>query len=113
VKKYIDTDYFSCVRGEIGDPNEIPTVTGPSKILPTEVPGIVRSAIKRGITVDFQPTPFKVPDDCGCCFTVYMAGWYEILPHNSRKILCAPDGSQHDAPNPNGIIGSVEGRWNP
>lgn len=112
---YINSDYHSCIRGNVGDPNKLPTVTEPASALPEEVPEIVRSAMDRGVTVDFQPTSFKVPDgcSCGCCFTIYAAGWYEILPHNSRRILCAPDGSRHNIDNRNGIIGSIEGRWNP
>ena len=111
----VDSDYFSNVRGDVGNPNDLPTVSKPvARTLPTDdMPPCVRQAVEYGATVDLQSRPFKVLDDCGCCYTVYMAGWYKLLPLGSRKIICGADGEPVDCDNEYGIIGSIEGRWNP
>lgn len=81
-----------------------------------EMPDDVLKIAEIGATVEFYPKAFKEKDNCPCgeCYTVYMAGWYKILPHNSRFILCDVDGNPATGKDGNkfGIIDSEEGVYN-
>jgi len=81
-----------------------------------DMPESVRKIAETGAEVEFCPEIFEVPDNCPCgeCTTIYMAGWYKILPHKSRLILCDVYGNPTTGKNGNkfGIIGSKEGVYN-
>lgn len=81
-----------------------------------DMPESVQKIAKTGAEIEFCPEPFEERDNCPCgeCYTIYMAGWYKILPHNSRLILCDVNGNPASGKNGNkfGIIGSKEGVYN-
>ena len=81
--------------------------------IPDDLPKLVKEAVARGAKVDFHPEEFKEVDSCGCCYTIYMPGWYELLPPDSRRFICDVNGNVVPGINVCGIIGSIEGIWNP